>query len=174
MPERLTECLIRRGLLDPVRAREAIERQVLLGGALDTCLLEMRLVPESALVDAMAAAYGLATATPHEVTCPLDDRAQRCFPEQWAKKHTLAPLTMDLERYVLTVLSPAPPDVNLLVRLGELLELTIKPLLTAEYRVHQRLSLLYDERPPERFGTLIQQLGDRNVLSPRALASELS
>lgn len=174
MPERLTECLVRRGLLDPSRAREAIERQVLLGGALDTCLLEMRLVAENALVDAMAAAYGLATASAQEVTGPLDTRAQRSFPEQWAKKHTLAPVSLDAERYVLTVLSPAPPDVNLLVRLGELLELTIKPLLTAEYRVHQRLSLLYEEKPPERFRVLIDQLGDRAVLSPRAMQNELA
>lgn len=174
MPERLTECLTRRGLLDPARGQEAIERQVLLGGALDTCLLEMRLVPEPALLDAMAAAYGLATATPAEVTCPLDTLASRAFPEQWAKKHCLAPLTLDADRYVLTVLSPAPPDVNLLVRLGELLELTIRPLLTAEYRVHQRLSLLYDEKPPERFRALIEQVADQASLSPRAMASELS
>ncbi len=174
MPERLTECLIRRGLLDPARGREAIERQVLLGGALDTCLLEMRLVPEPALLDAMAAAYGLATATAAEVTCPLDTLASRAFPEQWAKKHGLAPLTLDADRFVLTVLSPAPPDVNLLVRLGELLELTIRPLLTAEYRVHQRLSLLYDEKPPERFRALIEQVADHTSLLPRAMASEHS
>src|SRR5205814_770794 len=102
--------------------------------------------------------YGLATVGGVEATAPFEMRAARVFPEQWAKKHTLAPLSLDPEGRVLTVLSPAPADVNLLVRLGELLELTIKPLLTAEYRVYQRLELLYDEKAPERFQALIDQL----------------
>src|SRR5688572_20526372 len=159
MPERLTESLIRRELLDTPRAREAMQRQVLLGGALDTCRLELRMVSESALLDAMSAAYGLATATMQEVSAPLDPRALRVFPEQWARKYVLAPVTYDASRSLLTVLSTAPADVNLLVKLGELLELTLRPLLAPEFRVRQRLGLIYDEQPGERFRTLIAQSG---------------
>ena len=43
MPERLTESLKRQGHLDATSARKALERQVLLGGALDTALLELQL-----------------------------------------------------------------------------------------------------------------------------------
>jgi hypothetical protein len=159
MPERLTESLIRRGLLDSARAREAMQRQVLLGGALDTCLLELHLVEEEALLDAMGSAYGLATANAAESTADVDSRAARAFPEQWAKKHGIAPLSFDTERMILSVISPAPPDVNLLVRLGELLEVTIKPMLAPEFRVQQRLAMLYEEKPPERYLALIQELG---------------
>jgi hypothetical protein len=168
MPERLTESHIRRGLLDTARAREAMQRQVLLGGALDTCLLELHLVDEDALLEAMGSAYGLATASALESTSAIDERAARAFPEQWAKKHTLAPVGFDGERMILTVISPAPPDVNLLVRLGELLELTLKPLLAPEFRVHQRLAMLYDEKPPERYQALIEQVGGPSA--PRAHA----
>ncbi|MCK6552821.1 hypothetical protein L6R52_43760, partial [Myxococcota bacterium] len=158
MPERLIESLTRRGLLDPQRARDAVQRQVLLGGALDTCLLELRLVSEQAILEGMAAAYELAAATLADVTAPTDPRATRVFPEQWAKKHAIAPLSLDGSK--LTVLSPAPADLSLLDRLGDLLELTIEPKLAPEYRVHQRLGLLYDEEPPERFRLLLEQAGD--------------
>jgi hypothetical protein len=145
---------------------------VLLGGALDTSLLELRLVDEDALLEAMGSAYGLATANALETASLIDDRAARAFPEQWAKKHTLAPLGFDTERMILTVISPAPPDVNLLVRLGELLELSIKPLLGAEFRVHQRLSMLYGVRPPERYQLLIEQISSSSP--PRAPARAMS
>jgi hypothetical protein len=158
MPERLIESLTRRGLLDPQRARDAVQRQVLLGGALDTCLLELRLVSEQAILEGMAAAYALPAATLADVTAPAELRATRVFPEQWAKKHVVAPRSLVGSR--LTVLSPAPADVSLLERLGELLELTIEPVLAPEYRVHQRLGLLYDEEPPERFRLLLEQAGD--------------
>src|SRR5438105_10812269 len=73
---------------------------------------------------------------------------------------------------MLRVLSPAPADVSLLVRLGELLDLTIKPLLAPEFRVHQRLSLLYEEKPPERYRMLIEQRRGPTTPGAHALQGE--
>ena len=42
-------------------------------------------------VEAMTAAYGLEGAGPDRAASALDARALRAFPEQWAKKHMLAP-----------------------------------------------------------------------------------
>lgn len=159
MPERLTECLIRRGQLTKRRADEALERQVLMGGALDTSLLELGHATEDALVEGMAAAYGLATASPRHARAERDERALRSFPEQWAEKHMLAPLSFDEANNTLSVLTPAPADVNMIVRLGDLLDLTIRPLLAPEFRVQERLAFLYGIDPPERFATLIASHG---------------
>jgi hypothetical protein len=153
VPERLTECLIRKGVLTPDQASEAMERQVLQGGAIDTSLLELELVSERDLVEAMSAAYGLEGAGPERASADLDARALRAFPEQWAKKHLLAPLA--IEAGGLSLLTPAPADLNLIARLGELLELEIKPLLAPEFRVSQRIALLYETEPPDRLATLI-------------------
>ncbi len=156
MPERLTENLIRDGHLDATQAHEAMARQVLLGGAIDTALLELRLVAEPAVVDALAKTYGLQSVGEEESTKKPDQKALRAFPEPWAKKHGLAPLEFDEENKKLFVLSPAPADAMLIKRLAELLELDIQPQLAPEFRVHQRISLLYGVEPPERFSALIQ------------------
>ncbi|MEQ8571609.1 MAG: hypothetical protein RMA76_42200 [Deltaproteobacteria bacterium] len=157
MPERLTESLVRRGWLTKRRADEAHERQVLMGDALDTSLLELGYVDERQLLDAMAAAYGHATASPRQAVAPRDEGALRSFPAQWAKKHLLAPVALDPDTNALTVLSPAPADVNLIVRLGDLLDLEIRPLLAPEFRVHQRVQFLYGIDAPERFAALIAE-----------------
>ena len=157
MPERLTEALIQKGLITQQAANEAIDRLVLMGGALDTCLLELQLVDEAALTMVLAEVYGMEAAHPELLTQATDDRAMRAFPEQWAKKHILAPL--DVVGGRLRVLSPAPADLDALRRLGELLETELIPILTPEFRVRQRLTDLYGTAPPERFRALLDRHG---------------
>lgn len=170
MPERLTESLIRRGVLSGARASEAVERQVLCGGALDTALFELELVGENDVIEALGATYGLETASPARATSAADLRAIRAFPEQWARKHSLAPLRLDGVGRVLEVLSPAPADLGLITRLGDLLDLEIHPVLAPEFRVWQRLGLLYESEPPERMAQLIERSGD-GIVSARPEAS---
>lgn len=161
MAERLTEHLVARGLLTPEAADEALERQVLMGGALDTALFELGLIEESALIEGLAAAYGLEVAEPADASRPVDGRAVRTLPEQWARKHRIAPLALEDEGRTLSVLTPAPADVELVVRLSELLETTIRPLLAPEFRVEERLALLYGLEPDERHRALIATFGGR-------------
>lgn len=166
MPERLTESLVRRGKLDPAQAKEAHRRHLLLGGALDTALFELRLVDEAEVLDAMAAAYGLPTLSARQAAAPSEERALRAFPEQWAKKHLLVPITLAPDGASLTVLSPAPIDINLMGRLGELLELTVKVVLAPEVRIYQRLHQLYDAPLPDRYRALIDKLPGLTAEAP--------
>jgi hypothetical protein len=173
MPERLTDSLVRSGALDPAQADEALDRQVLLGGALDTSLLELQLTTEDELLPALEDAYGLPAASAERTLAPADPKALRALPERWAQKHMLAPLVLDEAQDKLTVLTPAPLDAGLLARLGDLLELTLEPILAPEFRVWQRLARLYDVEPPERFVALIaQHSGVEGPLEVPAPASE--
>ncbi len=170
MPERLTQCLVDRGVLSPEAAEEALERQVLMGGALDTALLELGLVEEPELLGAFAEVFGLEVARPEDATAAVDERALRALPEQWARRHQIAPLSLDSG--LLSVLTPAPADVQLVVRLGEMLELTLRPVLAPEFRVAERLALLYGTEPDERHRALIAAAGGR-VGAPPSLESGL-
>ncbi len=158
MPERLTDSLVQKGLVTRRAADEAIERQVLMGGALDTCLLELQLVDEPTLTEVFEEVYEMAAARPELLAQPPDERATRSFPEQWAKKHVLAPV--DMVGHCLRLLSPAPADLDALQRLGELLEIELEAILAPEFRVRQRLQILYGAPPPERFQAIIDQHGD--------------
>ncbi|MBK8010810.1 MAG: hypothetical protein IPK13_05640 [Deltaproteobacteria bacterium] len=157
MPERLVAELVREDLLPADLGRRALEQQVLHGGALDSAILETAAVAEDVLLQAIVRAYGGAAATPEDRDAPVDESALRCLPEQWAEKHTLAPLQLNRQKSVLRVLTPAPVDARLLERLGELLELRIVPSIDLEFRVYERLAILYGTRPPERFVALIEQ-----------------
>lgn len=161
MPERLTECLVERGHLTSDSAEEALERQVLMGGALDTALFELGLAEEHVVLDALSEAYGLEVASPRQASQALDHRALRALPEQWARKHRLAPLSLESDGQTLSVLTPAPADIQLVVRLGELLETTIRPIIAPEFRVEERLALLYGLEPDERHKALIASFGGR-------------
>ena len=174
MPGRLTDALVREGLVTRQAADEAIDRHVLMGGALDSCILELQLVDEPALLRALAAVYDADVFDPKLIAETLDSRATRAFPEQWAKKHVLAPIDMTPDG--LRVLSPAPADRDALRRLGELLEVELHPVLAPEFRVRQRLRALYGTRLPERYQALLDRYGEipTGGSRPPALAAELA
>ncbi|MEL6183024.1 MAG: hypothetical protein AAFU79_00275, partial [Myxococcota bacterium] len=174
MPEPLTQSLVASGRLSPDGAEEALERQVLMGGALDTALFELGLVDEQAVLEALQDAYGLEVARPQEASRPVDGRALRALPEQWARKHRLAPLSIEDDGRTLSVLTPAPADVQLVVRFAELLETTLRPVLAPEFRVEERLALLYGYEPDERHRALIAGFGGRlPSLGPAAAEHDL-
>ena len=81
MPERLTDSLVRLGKIDASSANEALHRQVMSGGALDTALLELELVSEP----------GKGT----EVSChlPLEPRGKGVPPELALMGSTTAKLS---------------------------------------------------------------------------------
>ncbi|MBI2377873.1 MAG: hypothetical protein HYV07_27975 [Deltaproteobacteria bacterium] len=158
MPGRLIDELTRRGLLAPDQVTILLRHHERIGGAtLDTSVLELDLVPENEVTSAMGAAYGLAVATSRDLSTPVDAQTTRIFPEQWAKRHSLAPVTLDAARRSLTMLVTAPPNLSLIAELGELLDLAIRPLLAPELRVRQRLSLLYEVPPPPRIAALLER-----------------
>ena len=55
MPTRLAQHLINKGLLRADRVEEALRRQTLAGGSLDTVLLEQGLISEAGMLQALAA-----------------------------------------------------------------------------------------------------------------------
>ena len=59
MPSRLAEHLVARGLLSPQQAAEALRASADPGSALDDWLLEQRLLPEAALLHALAEVSGV-------------------------------------------------------------------------------------------------------------------
>ncbi|MGF1511107.1 MAG: hypothetical protein ACFB9M_16560 [Myxococcota bacterium] len=165
MAERLTHILSQRGELSEPDAQAAQARQVMLGGALDTALLELGL-EATQLRRAVADAYETPLASDEDLNAPEDHRALRAIPERWARRHQLPPVRLSEDGSVLTVLSPAPADLALLIRLGELLEVQIEPRLALEVQVEERVSRLYGTPLPERFSALSNGVTSRSLMGP--------
>ena len=158
MPQPLIDELVRRSEISADDAAAIHARLAAEGGAADTAILELGVATEGQVVAALFAAYGLSAARSTDTIRPTDVRATQSFPQQWAIKHGLAPLSLDEAGQTLTVLSAAPPNLAVLERLGDALELRIEPLLAPEIRVHQRLTLLYGVALRERLATVLRSL----------------
>jgi len=156
MASELIDELIRRGRIDGREAQRVSQHQLEHGGSYDTALLELGMADEPTILSAMSSGLGQSVANPSSVRSPAEPGALRAFPEQWAKKYSLAPLAFDRDRNEVSVLTSAPADRPLLQRLSAMLEMVIVPLLTTEMRVQERLHHLYGAPIPERFQALLR------------------
>src|SRR5437868_10406141 len=105
MPSRLSSLLVRDGLVGVKRMEKAFQRQVIYGGALDTILLEMNLVPEERLTQYLALASGLPPAERDEGH-DIDPEAVALISQEMAEQYRAVPLAVAGETVRILVCSP--------------------------------------------------------------------
>ena len=93
MTERLEEHLVTRGLLSQERAEDALRSQALVGGAMDTLLLEMGALREQDLVTALGEVSGLQPIYLADYV-PNPGMAS-ALPREDAERLNLAPLSVE-------------------------------------------------------------------------------
>ena len=147
----LAQLLQEEGLVDPGGIEAAEARQRERGGALDTALLELGLLDEERLVDALARAADLPPA-PAAAFAAVDPRARRLFPSKVAERHRLAPFALSGRE--LSIAASPPIDAGLLDELGFMISLRLVPHAAAEWRVRELISRLYGAPLPPRFASL--------------------
>ena len=106
MIERLEEHLVTRGLLSQERADDALRSQALVGGAMDTLLLEMGALREQDLVTALGELSGLQPIYLADYV-PNPTMAS-ALPREDAERLNLAPLSVEDEMLHVAVAFPVP------------------------------------------------------------------
>jgi hypothetical protein len=159
---RLASLLVQDGLVSAKKMAEAFQRQVIYGGTLDTILLEMDVIDESVLTDAL----GRASALP--IAGDLPEKAQLAGAAEWlpralSERFRAAPVSLDSN--VLRVLVTDPPDRVQLDELGYLVGRSIDPVVVTEHRFVQLVEVVYGVAAPARFASLSARLAKRR-LSP--------
>lgn len=155
MASRLSSLLVRDGLVGVKRMEKAFQRQVIYGGALDTILLEMNLVPEERLLQYLALATGLPPALTEETNIFSPDAIKKC-PAVVATAHDVVPLSF--QDGALRVLVRDPVDLSRLEELANDLDLPIQPLVTTEYRYFIVKSHAYGGTLDARYAALARQV----------------
>src|SRR5512139_1281521 len=163
MPSRLSSLLVRDGLVGVKRMEKAFQRQVIYGGALDTILLEMNLIPEDRLTQYLALASGLPPAARDEAA-QLDSDAIALLDQNLAQQFRAVPLATDGE--AVRILVCAPLELSHLEDLADALDRPIQPLIAPEYRWHLVYASAYGLDPPARFSTLARALGTEGMSTP--------
>jgi len=156
MGSKLSSLLVQDGRV-PVKALEdAFARQAILGGQLDTALLEKGLIDEADLIAVTSRATGIPAAQPdlfQELPTAVAD-----FIEQ-AEAQRLAVCPVAVDRKNLTLLVSETTDTFTLEDLAFQLERSIHPYVTTEVRILQAQSEVYGTPLDPRFAKLLQRLG---------------
>lgn len=159
----LSRALLDSGSLDPSALEDAVQEQVIHGGALDTILLEKGAVPERVLADLLAKAWQTEPVPLEELEAPAPE-ATRALPERMALTMRLCPFRLDGPARsdagggALHVLCAAPLDRALLDEVSALLSHTLVAHVVPEVRLWQALQRAYGVAPDERFASLLTDL----------------
>jgi len=155
MTERLEEHLVARGVLSQERADDALRSQALVGGAMDTLLLEMGALREQDLVTALGEVSGL---QPIYLADYVPNPAMAsALPREEADRLNIAPLSVESDMLHVAVAHPVPMrGLELLVRkLGR----SVAPWVSTDVRVRAWRSQIYGTPLPARDAALLGTLG---------------
>jgi hypothetical protein len=139
--KKLGEILIDRGAITAAELETALRNQLMLGGHLGTCLLELGFVDEQKLGDALATAMRVPYANP-EVFCGVHHAALQSLPKRIVEEYQAVPFRR--KDRVLDVAMINPRDLSVLDALSFASECRIAPWVAPEVRIFEAMEQLYD------------------------------
>jgi hypothetical protein len=162
MYKKIGELLLERGLVTPLELDKALKTQLILGGHLGTCLIELGFVEEGAFGRTLAELHGLRYATP-EMLRNVPPRIIRIFSWKMAEKYQAIPIKLEDKTLHLAVIDPKN-----LGRLSTLTGYKIVPWIAPEFRVYEAMEIYYDVEPRSRYVKLCNAIAkrERTVVRP--------
>lgn len=151
----LTSLLVRDQIVPVRKIEEALQRQVISGGELETVLLELGAVPEDILSGYRAAAFGLLAAQRDDVM-RAPEEVVRLVPREIAQKHQVMPFAMEGATLLLAVSSPLTPDLT--KELARTLGTEVDIRIVNEVRISAALADHYGVAPIPRMQRLAEKL----------------
>lgn len=156
----LTSLLVRDGVVPVRKIEEALQRQVIAGGDVETVLLELDAVSENVLAAYRASLLGLPPATRAEVmTVPAE--VVGLVPAEVAIEHGLVPLALNGRILEVAVRAPLRPEQE--EALGFLLGYEVQPRLATDVRIAAALAHHYGAELSPRFARLLDRLRKRDA-----------
>jgi hypothetical protein len=156
----LTSLLVRDQVVSVRKIEEAIQRQVVAGGDLESVLLEMDAIPENAMSAYRAALYNLLPATRDEVM-RVGRETIRLVPREVAEQYRMIPLHAEGRTLVVAVTAPLSAEDD--QQLGFLLHYDLVYRIVTDVRVAAALSHHYGIEPAPRFKRLAERLRGREA-----------
>jgi len=154
MPSHLAQTLIAQGLLPQDRAEDALRHQAAQGGAIDTALMERRLLPEPQVLQALGDASGLRPVNLADFE-PNADVAS-FIPPKIAERLCVVPLSLDGSTLHVACGYPVPRKE--LEEVGFLLGKPLELWVATEVRVREWISVIYRQPLAQRYSALLASL----------------
>src|SRR3954470_17657869 len=154
-PSRLSERLMRDGIIDAAMLRTAVARQTVYGGALDTALLELEALDESTLWGALSAASGVPPPAAALLETPDPDAAAR-FDAAWSRRCRAVPVGQRDGN--LQLLCSDPIDESVLGEACTALGVSAEIYVVPEVRLAAARQVVYGDPVPPRLLRLLARL----------------
>lgn len=155
MHKRIGEFLKEKGLITEAQLDAALRAQLLYGGHVGTCLMELGLIDEDALGEALAQTSKVPYAPP-KVLKNLSPKTIKSLPRKLAEKYRAVPISVDEGTVHLCMIDPR--DINSLDEIAFATGCRVKPWVSPEARIYQALDRYYGVRRSARYITLCRTL----------------
>ncbi len=167
---KLSRLLLDAGALQLEALEDAVQQQVVHGGALDTLLLELNLVDEETIANGLLQAWDCAPVSRTEREDP-DALAVTRLPSRMAIAMGLCPFKLDDEG--LHVMVAAPVDQGLIAEVGGLCGFDLVPHVVPEVRLHEGLQRAYGVALEDRYASLLADLDGKEQSTAPAVRATL-
>lgn len=164
---RLSRLLLDEHALSVEALEEAVQHQVVHGGALDTILLETGVLDEDRVTGALCLAWQTPPVSREELTSPTADAVAR-LPRRMAQTMGICPFRLGEDG--LHVLVAAPVDTDLLAEVSSLVGTALVPYVVPEVRLQQALQAAYGVPLQERMVSLLHVLDHGALPTPPSTA----
>lgn len=164
---RFGDFLVSEGGLRPGQLEKVMEMQQLVGGRLGTNVLELGLMREEPLLDALGRFRRTRTAAADELRGVSPD-VLRLVPPQIARRHLFVPIRHRGHTLVLAAKDPGDPLVE--DELGYLTSCLVSTVVGLEVRIHEALERYYQVPAPTRLSGLARRLNGAGERRPAAVA----
>ena len=155
----LTSLLVRDQRVAVRKIEEAIQRQVIAGGSLDTVLLELNVVAENVLAAYCGVIHGLEAASRAEIL-GVESEVIRLVPAPVAERHRLVPLSFANRTLKVAVSTPLEPETE--QQLAFLLGVELEQRAVPEASLENALHIHYGVQLSPRVRRLGKKLADRD------------
>jgi len=162
MRKRVGELLVERELITPLELDQALKAQLIFGGHLGTCLIELDFIDERSFGQALAELHGLRYAGPGNLRGVPPEVTGR-FSWNLAEKHKAVPIALEDNTLVVAVVDPRN-----LGRLSTLTGCKIVPRIAPEFRVYEALEAYYGIQRSPRYVRLCEKLSRGTVRREKA------
>lgn len=167
MSKRIGEYLVERGVLTSGQLTEALKAQLILGGHLGTCLIELGYIDERVLGSALSDLHGVPYADPDTLR-RIPKKVIGALPGKLAERYTVVPLEHEPRTLRLAMANPA--DLQALDEIKFATGQKIETWVAPEVRIVEALENYYGVERRPRFVAICRELDRRlaSAAAPRA------
>jgi len=170
MSQMIGETLIERGLINREQLGKALNFQLMHGGHLGTCLIEMGFVSEASLGQVLADIFNVDCAGPQDFI-GLPDSLLRRIPRCLVEKHRAIPIQFDND--VLKVALVNPLDLDALDDLAFATNYKTVPCAAPEIRILQAMEVYYNIPRSRRYISIVARLDKSSIQRRRPTDSDV-